>query len=509
MTTRMPLGISYLSSYLKRDGHEVKVFDTTFMKCSDIQNDEELRALSLQVRNPDLKKYGLIEKDTDVMAELECVTKSFNPDIIAMSAVDPNYDFGLELLKKIKTKHKNIITIVGGSTATFAPDEVIAEDCVDMICIGEGEEAISELCNKMQHRKDIKNIKNMWIKENGEIYKNEVRPLLDVNKILLPDWDIFDQRHILRPLGGKMYRMGIFSMTRGCLFRCKYCGNFALSRIYKHKGEFYRIKKPDLLIKEIVSYKEKYNLNFVFFIDDIFPLHEREILDDFCRLYKKHVDLPFSVSLHPGLIEEWAFAKMVDAGCRNVCVGLESGNPKIRKDVLGRIYKNDQIIYVFSLARKYKIRSSSFNMIGIPYEKRVHIFDTIELNRKANPTTTTLTFFHPYRGTELRNLCIKENFFDPCKEKKYENVYRAESCLSLRQISNKTLRGLFQTFQLYFKLPKIFYGLIWIAEGDNFLNKIIFDILKRIFYRLTDKESKWDFIQTNKVRGYASMRSIK
>lgn len=385
------------------------------------------------------------------------------------------------------------MTVVGGPTPTFAPEEVIKEDCVDIICIGEGEEAMAELCNSIRHKKDIRNIKNLWVKDNGKVYRNDVRRLLDIKNVLLPNWDIFDRRHFLRPLGGKMYRMGMFHMTRGCLFPCKYCASPSLSRIYKGKGEYYRIKKVDLLTQEIASYKEKYDLNFIFFTDDLFPLHKGEIVDDFCRLYKERVGLPFSINLHPELIKEDAFAKICEAGCRNICVGLESGSQTIRMNALGRTYKNDRIIDVFRLARKYKIRGSTFNMIGIPHEKRSNIFETIELNRKASPTTTTLSFFHPYRGTKLREMCIREGLFDPGKEKEYENVYRTESCLNLPQISNKTLRGLFKTFQLYFKLPKIFYGLIRVSEGDSFLSKAVFGILKQIFYRITDKESKWDF----------------
>ena len=142
MVTRVPLGICYLfhiwSSYLKRDGHQVKVFDTTFIKCCNVQNDEELRAASLQVRNPDFKKYELIEREADAPTEFEKEVESFKPDIIAMNVVDPNYNFGLELLRKIKSKHKNIVTIVGGPTVTYATDEVIVEDCVDIACVGEG-----------------------------------------------------------------------------------------------------------------------------------------------------------------------------------------------------------------------------------------------------------------------------------------------------------------------------------------------------------------------------------
>jgi len=357
---------------------------------------------------------------------------------------------------------------------------------------------MSELCDAIQHKtRDIKHIENIWIKENGKVYKNDVRPLSDINKILPPDWDLFDQRHLLRPLGGKLYRMGIFMMTRGCLFRCTYCANFAMSEIYKHKGTYYRTKRPDLMVDEIEHCKKKYDLNFVFFVDDLFPLHKQTILDDFCRLYKERVNLPFSVSLHPELVKEEAFAKIVDAGCRNVCVGLESGSPKIRKDVLSRIYKNEQVARVFGFARKYKIRSSAFNMLGIPHETRKDIFESIELNRTAKPTTTTLTFLHPYRGTGLRDLCIEKKFFDPQKEKKDENVYRVESCLTLPTISNKTLNGLFKTFQLYFKLPKSLYWLIRIAEGDSKLSKVIFNVLKRMFYFKTNRESKWNFTNWN------------
>lgn len=500
MATRIPLGISYISSYLKKAGHEVDIFDTTFIKCSNIQNDEELRASSLQVRNPDFKKYNLVGEDVSVIDEFDQKVQSFKPEMIAMSVTDPNYNFGLELLRNIKSKYRNIITIVGGVTVTFAPEEVIAQDCVDIICIGEGEGAVSELCNAIEKKEDIKDIKNIWVKENGKIFKNEVRPLRDINEILHPDWDIFDDRHLLRPLGGKMYRMGIFGMTRGCPFRCTYCSNFTLSTIYKDKGSLYRVKKPDVLVQELARYKKKYNLNFIFFIDDLFPLHRPEIMDDFCRLYKKEVALPFSVSLRPELIKEKDFSKIVDAGCRNICVGLESGSPVIRKVVLGRIYNNDDVIRVFGLARKYKIRSSAFNMIGMPYETRKNIFESIQLNRYAKPTTTTLTFLHPYRGTGLRDLCVREGFFDPDREKEYENVYRVESSLKLSTISNEELRGLFKTFQLYFKLPKIFYGLIRVAEGDSTLARVTFNILKRLFYRITDKESKWDFSTVSKGR---------
>lgn len=492
MASRIPMGLAYISSYLKRDGHNVKVFDTTFMKCGDVVSDDELRELSLQIRNPDFKKHGLTEKKIDVFEEFEREIDAFNPDLIAASIVDPNYSLTLELLTRAKAK-RNIFTVVGGATPTLAPNEVISENCVDSICVGEGEEAISELCIKLENGSDITDIKNIWAKKDGRVYKNEVRPLLNIDKILLPDWSAFDERHLLRPLGGKMYRMGVFFTSRGCLFPCRYCANLAYSRMYKEKGKVYRIKDPELSVNEISSYSDKYKLNFISIADDIFPLHKPDVLDKFCSFYKEKVGLPFSINLHPKLVEEKAFRKVINAGCSNICVGLESGSVKMRNDVLGRTYDNDLIVRIFEMVRQYKIRSSSFNMIGMPYETRQDIFQTIELNRQAKPTSATLAFFHPYRGTELRQLCIRERLFDPRMEKKYESVTRVQSFLKLPQISSKNLDGLFKTFQLYIKLPMVLYPLIRIAEGRTLIAKFTFRVLKILFYAFTNKEMEWEF----------------
>jgi len=494
MVTRAPLGLAYMASHLKKAGHEVQLFDTTFIKCGDTEGEEALRANSLQVVNPDLTKYGLIGKEANVFLEFEKMIQSFNPDIVGMTAVDPNYEFGLEFLNFLKKNHPNIKTIMGGPVPTFIPDEVIANDCVDMICLGEGEEAIVELADAIQAGKDFIDIKNLWVKKEGKIYKNFLRPLQNLDNVLAPDTSIFDDRHLLRPLGGKVYRMATIIWTRGCLFHCKYCANSNYIKRYEGLGRFYRIKDTKLLIKELVDAKQKYNLEFLFFVDDIFPLHVPEILDEFCRLYKEQVDLPFSINLQPTLVTEEALKKVIDAGCVNICVGLESGSPEIRKNVLGRIYENEQVVKVFNLAHKYKIRSSSFNMIGLPSETKEDIFKTIELNRQANPTSATLTFFHPYRGCDLRELCIKEGYFNPDKKEDHESLYRENSNLCLPQISNEELRKLFNSFQLYFKLPKEFWPLIELSEKEGEFSKYLREeILKPAFKYVTRNEAVWDF----------------
>jgi hypothetical protein len=504
MVTRAPLGIGYLASYLKAAGHEFRLFDTTFVRCGDTPSDDALREKNLQVVNPDFEKLGLVEKEIDVFTELEKEIWNFQPGIICISTVDPNHIFGMQLLRHCKKKFPDIPTICGGPLSTLVPDDIIVEDCVDIVGRGEAEEKLVELVNILaEHGTDnwekLYEVENFWIKdknykENGVVHKNAVT-LPDISEGLPPDLSIFDPRHFLRPLGGRMYNMATVVWTRGCVFRCSYCANETFYKAAKVSAkQYYRLKDAALLVEELADFKEKFDLNFLMFVDDIFPLHEPDIMEDFCRLYKEKVNLPFSVNLQPRLVREDTFAMAVDVGMRNICVGVESGSDRVRRKILKRNYRDEHVEKVFKLAHKHKIRCSSFNIIGLPDEDREDILQTIMLNRKLNPTSATVTFFHPYRGAPLRPLCVERGYI-PEDQGMHEDVYRSESQLVMPQITQDELRRMMQSFQLYMKLPEDYFKLVEMQEDNTtFEGKAIREkILLPVFNKIQDEESKWDF----------------
>ena len=149
---------------------------------------------------------------------------------------------------------------------------------------------------------------------------------------------------------------------------------------------------------------------------------------------------------------------------------------------------------MFDLAHKYKIRCSSFNIIGLPDEDREDIMKTIMLNRELNPTSATVTFFHPYRGAPLRSLCVERGYIPP-NQGKHEDVYRSESQLIMPQITKEELRNLMSSFQLYMKLPEKYHDLIRKQEDTSSeeSKEIREKILLPLFKKIQDSESKWDF----------------
>ena len=147
------------------------------MKILFIQQDV-FKCLGTMILSAILKKNGykcdiLIDTlEKDLMEKI----KSINPDIIGFSIVAARWSWMKVLAKKIKSEFKMPI-LIGGPHPTFFP-EIINEDFIDIICIGEGEYAILELLNKLKKGEDITKIKNLWIKEKTKIYKNPIRDLI-------------------------------------------------------------------------------------------------------------------------------------------------------------------------------------------------------------------------------------------------------------------------------------------------------------------------------------------
>ncbi|MDP7282723.1 MAG: cobalamin-dependent protein, partial [Candidatus Undinarchaeales archaeon] len=172
MDNLIPTGLSILSACLKKAGHNTKLFDTTFYKTVERTGDDA-RIETLQVKSTNLGEYGLNEKKTNMVDDLKKMVDEYQPDLIGLSIVETTQEIGLKLLNGIKDY--DIPKIVGGVQVTMAPDYIISQDCVDMICVGEGEGAFVELANAIEKKEDYTHIKNLWIKKDGQIIKNPLR----------------------------------------------------------------------------------------------------------------------------------------------------------------------------------------------------------------------------------------------------------------------------------------------------------------------------------------------
>jgi len=461
LDTLITAGIGILSSCLQQEGIEVRLFDTTFYRTADRTGDEA-RAYALQVKKTDFKDLGIVPESGDVIEGFVRAVESFRPDLIGLSCIEVTFPLGMRLLDAVR--HTGIPTIVGGPYATFAPDIVIRRPGVDMVCVGEGEGALVELCARMAKGGDLVSIPNVWAKRDGTIFKNPVRAPIDLNALPHQDWEVYDKRRFWKPMGGKIAVTGTFEMNRGCPYTCAFCINSGFHTIYGGVGGYYREKDIDLLIDEMAAKKSRYGLAYIYLVAESFLTTPVKRIERFGRLFKEKIGLPFWVEVRPESVTKDKVQILTEIGCEGISVGVESGNLWLRQNVLGRNVADKTIIRAFELLHETKIRISANNMIGFPHETREMIFDTIELNRIIRPHGVMVSFFSPYKGCTLRQTCEKAGYI---AEDGIAGDYRLGPAMDMPQLRARDLAGLHRAFPLYVKFPHEEWDEIRRCEEDT------------------------------------------
>ncbi len=475
MDVLLPVGLSLISACLKEKGFQVKLFDTTFYKTAK-ETGDEARAKNLQVRKTNREEFGLVYKDTDLFEDLKKMVDEYKPSLIGLSCIECTYELGIEMLKSIRGYY-TVPMIVGGIFATFAPAEIISEDCVDMVCVGEGEYALVELCTKMRAEQEITSVQNMWIKQNGKIFKNGIRKPVILDKLPFQDWTIFEPRRFYKPMGGKISMTGTFEMNRGCPYSCRFCSDYGLNKLYANNGGYYREKSIKRLIDEMKEKKERYNLKFAYLVAESFLTTKRERIIEFIERYKE-VNIPFWIEARPESINEANIKLLESSGCEGISLGIETGNLNLRKNLLGRNMSDETILEAFKILEKSKLRVSANNIIGFPTETREQIFETIELNRKINVPGVMVSLYNPYKGTALREYCDEKGLM---QKGSHAGDYRSETVLNMPQLSREELLGLQRTFPLYVRFPKSEWPKIKRCEGSDQVSEKLFKDLSELY----------------------------
>lgn len=444
----IPLGISVLSGILKKNNHEVDLFNVTFMMSERL--DHKAREKTGQVEKVDVEKYWGYGEKIDINSEFRKKILFFKPDLIAFSIVENNYGCAKRLFKIAKETVKTPI-IVGGLFPTTMPQFFIEDNNVDLICIGEGEYAIAELAKRLDRNEDIIDIPNLIVKHNGEIIKNNLSKYYDYTPPVFQDWDIFDKRHLLKPFLGKMQKTGFFETARGCFYNCSYCINRINQKIFKGLGKYNREKPIELAISEIEYMKNKFALELVFFNDEHFLAMKKERFEEFCAKYQQRIALPFFIMTRAdSLLDEERVKNLKDTGCVTIGIGVECGNEEFRKKILNKNISNSVYKKAFGSCHKYGIRTTANIIIGLPFETEENILESANFCKKLKARSISLAIFAPYYCTKLREICIENGFI----EDKYNEQIAIinNSILNMPQLSRKKIE------ELYYKFTDLVYN---------------------------------------------------
>ena len=379
-------------------------------------------------------------------AEYAAFLRENKPEVVAFS-VTTNALPHLAPLATVARQNSNATIICGGVHPTLCPDDVIAIKGIDAVCRGEGEEALLELCHRLQGGKDISDIPSLWVKgvEKGEIYKNPLRPLCqDLDTLPFPDRQVFPYAN---SFDLKFMKRGVFMASRGCPYNCSYCCSPTMKQLYGGK-KYIRFRSVDNLLEEVETVVRGFpQIEYNVFHDDLLPM-KKDWFHDFTREYARRIGLPFEMNCHPSLMDDDIARMAKAAGCALIRFGIESGNERLRRKVLNRHVSNGRIIAAFQCCDRAGIQTLSYNMVGVPFEARKHVLDTIKLNARVKPVVVHVSTFYPYPGTKAYEICQREGLLSH----RYTDSFYEDSVLEQKSISSQQLRSLRERFQLLVRL---------------------------------------------------------
>ncbi len=359
---------------------------------------------------------------------------------------------------KLLKEQTGLPTIVGGMHPTLSAEDAIKAEGVDMICCGDGEDALAELATRIENGGGPEGVRGIWFKkDDGDWERQPLAPNVDVDKAPMPDWAIYphyDKLEVIRE------HIGILMGSRGCAYNCAYCCNLALIKQSKGRGKYLRFKEIPTFIEEAKDYLARYpETQGFFFEDDIFGVWKKW-LREFVPAYKKEIGRPFGCNMRPNLVDQEMVDLLKDAGCVRVHMAIEAGSDEVRNKILNRKLSRETLLETFGMFKEAGIQCQSYNIVGSPHETASQILETVKINAEIDPEFIQHSIFYPYEGTPLYDLVHEEGLVRPDAEVTdyFADTVLQQDCINRDQVVmfQRHFKGLVKHYQRLEKWPTPF-----------------------------------------------------
>ncbi|MCD6442464.1 MAG: B12-binding domain-containing radical SAM protein [Thermotogae bacterium] len=351
-----PLGLFYISSYLRSNGYDVKLID---------MNVEDVNLAELM-------------KDADV---------------VGISSDTVRFPEAVKIAKLAKEIGK--IVVMGGPHPSFAIEEIFNENLADYVVIGEGEVAFKELLDNLRKGERYPaDVRGLAFMENGKLRVNTPVFIGNLDELPFPDRENFDMKKYRFKFDGKPATSIITS--RGCPFACEFCS------ASQFMGRRIRKRSVENVVEELKILKNKYGYGSVIFFDDNFTLFPERVMKLSEEMIKRNLRFSW-----------WAFSRadellghedmveaMAKSGCKMLFIGFESANEEVL-DEYKKNLKPNIAFDVVKLLKKFKIKVFGSFIIGALNETKTMVEKTIEFAKKLRIDIIQISVLTPYPGTKL------------------------------------------------------------------------------------------------------------
>jgi anaerobic magnesium-protoporphyrin IX monomethyl ester cyclase len=413
------LGVMYISAMLKSHGHQCDVY------------------------------VEPLEQGDVVDAAL-----AGSPDVVAFSCLTSDFHWALGKARAVK-RRSDAVTIFGGTHIALNAEEAIRQPEVDITCQGEGEYPMLELADALDKGQDPAAIPGLWVKQNGSLVKNELRPLIDdLDSLPHPDRALYARYPFFQVRGKRPLHL-----SRGCPYECSYCHNESKKALFKGQGRYVRWRSTDSILAEIDELRGENYITVLHVTDDAFGVNGEWLQSFLTRLSDRDGErLTIQANLRADMVTENLCEAFRDYGVHRLLlrIAVEAGDEGYRREVLRKNVRNEDLFRAAGLFRTYGIPFTTYNMVGLPGETLEQALETLRLNVRLGPSMAICFVYQPYPGTALCDYALRSGVLTPemlhqMGTAAYRGFYHSASVLSQQDI--RKVENLQKVFGLVARYP--------------------------------------------------------
>jgi anaerobic magnesium-protoporphyrin IX monomethyl ester cyclase len=442
----IPIGLASLASVAEAAGHRVRILDA-----------------------------GL-EGDPATALRQACAADQF--DVAGVSCMSVEFLGGLETAGILREVSPATHIIFGGQHPTIMPERVMQSECVDSVCLGEGEDIWTDFLDRMSRGEDLEGVSGLWFRHDGSVVRNPSRgTFVDVDALPMPAYhrlDIeryFDLDFVRFPTVDRR-AIQIFT-SRGCPYRCIYCHDLF--------GKRFRGRSPLKVWEEIKHLHDAYGIREFMVEDDIFnmDLERAKQICDLVIASGLSLGFQFGNGVRLERFDEELMRKLAQAGTHHMAIAVESASDRIQK-LIKKNLRLTRLNDVLGWARSNGIETLGFFMLGFPGETVREINQTIRLACRSHFDEALFSIATPYAGTELNDMVRSSASYEGGNDihDEWEGVIQIKGeewdQRRLRRLQRKAYFLFFMTrfrfarILLKMKSPKMFRR-YWAAFTRNFV----------------------------------------
>lgn len=380
------LGVNYLGSILRKQGHKVNVLDSFY---------EYLRTNFTSPIDIVKGTIAILDQERDI----ECV---------GISITSPTRNYALDIARQVKSYNPEIKIIGGGPHITILQEMFLQKfsQFFDFLVIGEGDKTLPGLISALDGKASLSEIAGVIYSDSkGGIKKSNPRSILSEDELnnfdTMPFTD-YKQYQELLPEG--IIPAVPLVTTRGCPYHCAFCYS---PRLW---GK-YRKLSPERVLAEIGHLVEKYKVRNIRFQDDTFTFDKNRCLKILEGIKTKKWNIELYMHTRFDCLDEDIVEAYVKAGGKDIYFGLESGSQELRKAMDKNRIANKEILEICKIIKNHGLNLGLWLIFGYPGETNEDVRRTYELVSKIEPDEVYCNPAHVHPHTPLFYQAEKEGIY--------------------------------------------------------------------------------------------------